>query len=678
MADHYISEPMLEMYIFETTQLAEQLEQIILTSEKTGFSQDIVNEVFRIMHTIKGSSAMMLFDNVSTLAHAMEDTFFFLREGKPENVDHLRLADLLLLGVDFIKNETEKITSGLEADGDSGELKDNFEGYLADLKEMNSVAVPSAAKPQNEQKYYVSSQKTAPGLQLYKAAIYFDDGCMMENIRAYTVVHGLKEFAEDIQYFPEDIIENESSAELIQQEGFTVTFTAKQGEQEIREYLAQTIFLKDFTLEVLENQPQTVKERPLIHDKAIKTIHLGEQEDKEQTAAPQSMVSVHVAKLDRLMDIMGELVIAEAMVTQNPDLKDLELDNFQKAARQLGKIISELQDTVMSVRMVPLATTFLKLQRVVRDMCKKLGKEVELELIGENTEVDKNITERISDPLMHLIRNAIDHGIETTEDRIAAGKKAIGKITLEAKNAGSDVLIIIRDDGRGLDRDKILARALANGLVHKDPSELSDKEVYSYIFLPGFSTKEKVTEFSGRGVGMDVVTQNINNVGGTVLVDSICGKGSTITLKIPLTLAIVDGMTIRVGNAHYTLPITAIQESFRPQERDIVTDPDGNEMILVRGKCYPVLRLHRLYRVKEAETDFAEGIMIMVESEGTTLCLFADELIGEQQVVVKALPDYIKSLKQVKGLAGCTLLGDGSISLILDVGGMMQMGYGSP
>ena len=275
---------------------------------------------------------------------------------------------------------------------------------------------------------------------------------------------------------------------------------------------------------------------------------------------------------------------------------------------------------------------------------------------------------------MHLIRNAIDHGIEPPAERLAKGKPSIGKITLEAKNAGSDVLIIIRDDGRGLDKMKILARAFENGLINNADREFSDKEVYSYIFLPGFSTKEKVTEFSGRGVGMDVVTQNISSIGGTVLVDSSSGHGTAITLKIPLTLAIVDGMTIRVGAARYTLPITAIRESFRPKLRDMITDPDGNEMIMVRGNCYPVLRLHRLFSVSDAVTDFSEGIMIMVESDSQAFCLFSDELIGEQQVVVKALPAYIKLLKPTHGLAGCTLLGDGSISLILDVGRILQ-GY---
>ena len=401
------------------------------------------------------------------------------------------------------------------------------------------------------------------------------------------------------------------------------------------------------------------------------------KEKEVHSAGHQRMISVSVDKLDTLMDLVGELVISEAMVTQNPDLRGLSLDSFSKSARQLKKITGELQDMVMSIRMVPLTATFQKMHRLVRDMSKKLGKDVQLELIGEETEVDKNIIEHVSDPLMHLIRNSIDHGIEPCEARTAAGKPPWGRLRLEAKNAGGDVFIVIKDDGRGLNKAKILERARDNGLIHKAENELTDKDIHSFIFAPGFSTKEKVTEFSGRGVGMDVVTKNINSVGGLVLIDSTLGIGTTISLKIPLTLAIIDGMTISVGDARYTIPITAIKESFKPKEKDVIVDPDGNEMIMVRGECHPILRLHKGFKAATQITSFAQGIMVIVENEGDILCLFADQLLGEQQVVVKALPHYIRSCRRLEGLAGCTLLGDGSISLILDIGGLMNFEYSS-
>jgi two-component system chemotaxis sensor kinase CheA len=243
---------------------------------------------------------------------------------------------------------------------------------------------------------------------------------------------------------------------------------------------------------------------------------------------------------------------------------------------------------------------------------------------------------------------------------------------LEAKNAGGDVLIIIKDDGKGIDKETVLDKAEEHGLLSKPREEMLDKEIFNLIFLPGFSTKEKVSEFSGRGVGMDVVTKNIEMIGGSICMESTFGKGTVITLKLPLTLAIIDGMNIKVGNAHYTIPTISIKEFFRPEERNIIKDTDDHEMIMVRGECYPIIRLHKVYRVRNAKTEFEEGIIIMVEQDDKTVCIFADELLGQQQVVVKALPEYISRIKKIEGLTGCTLLGDGNISLIIDIAGLIN------
>ena len=688
MADNFSTEPMLEMYIFETTQLVEQLEQVVIASEKTGkFSDKDINEIFRVMHTVKGSSAMMLFDGIATLAHSLEDVFAYIRETKTAQYDCARLSDLVLESIDFIKSELNKIIADSKADGDPAGHIDATTAYLAALKECAPVGAASEQKPApaTKQQYYISQDKAAKAknMNFFRATVFFQDGCEMENVRAYTIIHNLKEISEEIHFIPENILEDDTTAEIIRDQGFQVFFASEQSYDEMKAFFDNTIFLEKLELVKIDNKaPETVlpeKRQIVLEEPAIKIPlpeeHSEERERDTSGVGHQSIISVNIDKLDKLMDLVGELVIAEAMVTQNPDLRGLDLENFSKAARQLEKITGELQDTVMSIRMVPLKNTFHKMHRIVRDMCKKLGKDVQLELLGEDTEVDKNIIEHISDPLMHLIRNAIDHGIEPGEERAANGKPVAGKIILEARNAGSDVLILIKDDGRGLNREKILKRARENGLIHKPESDLTDREINSFIFAPGFSTKDKVTEFSGRGVGMDVVTKNINSVGGLVLVDTVAGAGTTVTLKIPLTLAIIEGMTIGVGNARYTLPITSIRDSFRPQYKDIIADPDGNEMIMVRGRCYPVLRIHRAFNVATDIMDFINGIIIMVENENQTLCLFADELIGEQQVVVKALPPYIKNIRKVQGLAGCTLLGDGSISLILDIGGMMNMGY---
>ncbi len=666
---------MLEMYLFETSQNVEQLEQCILDSEKQScYSQATINEIFRIMHTIKGSSAMMLFNNIAVLAHSMEDLFYFIREHNPKNVDYDQLSSFILEGVDFTRAELQKISSQSNADGNASELIERIKAFLSELKQDNQLPTetekPATVQPAH---YYIPPDQEGARLSsnIFKAKIYFTDGCEMENIRAFTVIHHLKDIAKEVYHLPEDIIESEESIQQIRQEGFVVFMKTDQSYAEINEFLNQTIFLKSLELTQLDSDEEL--KRFYRKDKLVletSPVQVPKLQPESSSAINQSMISVNIAKLDKLMDLVSELVIAESMVTQNPDLKEMELENFKKAAHQLHKITNELQDTVMSVRMVPLAGTFHKMQRIVRDMSKKLEKEVQLELIGEETEVDKNIIEHISDPLMHLVRNAVDHGLETISERKRNNKSEIGTITLEAKNAGSDVLILVKDDGKGLNKDKILSRARECDLLTKPESEMSEREIFNLIFLPGFSTKDKVTEFSGRGVGMDVVTKNIEEVGGTVSVDSKEGNGSIISLKIPLTLAIIDGMNIKVGNSNYTIPIGTIRESFRPQQSNLIKDPDGNEMIMMRGQCYPILRLHEVYNVKTKVTNFTDGIFVMVEQEDKIFCIFADELIGQQQVVIKSLPGYIKKGGVVKGLAGCTLLGEGSISLILDIAGL--------
>ncbi len=682
ISDISTNEPMLDIFIFETVKQIEQLEQLIISNEKFScYSQDSINNIFRIMHTIKGSSAMMLFDNIATLSHTIEDLFYFLREEKPPEMDCSVLSDLVLEGIDFIRVEVEKIKSGSKADGDATKLLERIKDFLSILKGNREPAnVPEEGRQARNMhnQYYISKDKKVDieGKNVFKAVLSFEEGSEMENIRAYSVVHNLRDAARELRYIPEDIVSSDESAEIIRREGFVLYIKTDLSYEEINDLLMQTTFLEKLVLNKLEDN-EAIREfssekRIVLEDSEIEAPKL-QKEEAIVSSGPQKLISVNVSKLDKLMDLVGEMVIAEAMVTQNPDLNGQELHNFQKAARQLKKITSELQDMVMSVRMLPISATFQKMQRIVRDMCRKLDKEVELELVGEETEVDKNIIEHISDPLMHLIRNSIDHGIETPEERLKKGKPAAGTITLEAQNAGSDVLITVKDDGKGLNREKILARAKEHGLLYKPENEMADKEIYSLIFLPGFSTKENVSEFSGRGVGMDVVVKNIETVGGTVSVESAQGNGTTVSLKIPLTLAIIDGMSIRVGKAMYTIPTISIKESFRADVRNLIKDPDGNEMIMVRGQCYSILRLHEHFRVTAKTTNIPEGILVMVENGDDSICIFADELVGEQQVVVKALPYYIRNIRKIRGLAGCTLLGDGSISLILDIAGLIEV-----
>ncbi len=760
------NDPVMDMFVFETFQLVDQLEQLVLQSEKANtFDTAEINEIFRIMHTIKGSAAMMLFNNISAIAHAMEDLFFNLRETELLEMNYSKLCDLVLGGIDFIKVETAKIKAGQDADGIPDQLLDNIHEYLTSLKPGEESANLEESPPATIQLDICVEENC------YKAVIFFEDDCEMENMRAFNVIHKIEDIATLIQYFPDDITENDDSSLVIRESGFEVEFATHRRKEEIENFFLGLAFVKSIEIfelagdqeekvnytegngyktviffeddcgmenmrafniihkiediarltryfpdDITENDDSSLVIREtgfevdyitsrsreeiekfflgLAFVKSIEILEVAEEREEKVkgssavvesnnseiagkdtvvnsiAAKKQSIISVQLNKLDKLLDLVGELVISEAMVTKNPDLSSIQdLENFSKAARQHHKVINELQDIVMSIRMVPLAGTFQKMNRIVRDMCKKLNKQVELVIAGEETEVDKNIIEHLSDPIMHLIRNAIDHGIEPVEERIASGKPAVGKIHLEAKNEGGDVWITIRDDGGGLNREKILQRALEHGLVNKMETELSDQEIYGFILLPGFSTKQEVTEFSGRGVGMDVVAQNLEEIGGLVNVDSKPDIGTTISLKIPLTLAIIDGMGISVGKSIYIVPITSIRESFKAKENEVFMDPDGMEMIMVRGECLPILRLHKIYKIETPVREIHNGIIMIVENDNRSVCLFADELIGEQQVVVKALPRY---LKKVKGIGGCTLLGDGRSSLILDIAGVVN------
>ncbi len=383
---------------------------------------------------------------------------------------------------------------------------------------------------------------------------------------------------------------------------------------------------------------------------------------KSSTPLKQADIRVSIDKIDQLINLVGELVISEAMVTHNPDLASLESERFVKSVRQLNKNVRDLQEVAMSMRMLPISGTFRKMIRVVHDVSRKVGKNVELKLAGEETEVDRTIVEKIADPLLHIIRNAVDHGIDTPEERITAGKPEMGSLLLEAKHSGNEIWITVSDDGRGLHREKILSRAKERGLI--DPgAEPLDSEVWKMIFLPGFSTAEAVTDFSGRGVGMDVVKRNIEKLHGRIDVTSTTGKGSHFILRIPLTLAIIEGMLVRVGGVIYVIPIVGTRESLQPKQETITTT-NGMEVVRIRDELIPVVRLHDLHQLQPDSMDLTDGIVIVIEDEESRVCLFVDEVVGERQVVVKGLPQYFG---EVPHLAGCTILGDGDISLILDL-----------
>lgn len=712
MAEDFNTESMLDVYLFENQQLLEQLQEMVLEQKDADcFDEDSINEIFRTMHTIKGSSGIMMFDNVTTIAHKLEDVFYYLRESHPDNVPHLELVEHVLEVEDFISNEMDKIQNGDQADGDPAEIIERLDKFLKKIKggaEDEEPEPPKKAEPESKQ-FYIAPVASSDS-RFYKIYITFFPGTEMANLHAYKAVYALKEIAEDLLYAPEDIISNEESGEAILKDGFRILLQSQCSVDDIHSLVSVGYdiekvdivecdaeeFMRGFASDDSEMQIDLDSSVAVIESKAQEGKDKDEKEEKpaakpgdfvikpKEAGKPKKLakdkaktekaafISVNVSKMDELMDLIGELVISESVVLQNPDLKvpGLNLDSFHKAASQMTKISTDLQNVIMSMRMVPLTNTFQKMNRIVFDVSRKLGKDIEFEMIGEHTEVDKNIIEHISDPLMHLVRNALDHGIESNEERAQLGKKEKGKVTLSAKTEAGKVWISVQDNGKGLDRSKLLAKARKQGLLDdgKPDSAYTDKEAYQLITLPGFSTKEQVTEYSGRGVGMDVVVQNIQSVGGTLEIESTPGEGSIMSLKIPLTLAIIDGIVISTGNSSFVVETGVIKQFIRVKEDMLIHEPNGDEYIMIRGECLPVIRLGRRYGLQNYQEAVEDGMMVILEVDDKKISLLVDKLIGEQEIVVKPIPSYIK---KVRGLSGCTQLGDGSIALILDPGGLV-------
>jgi two-component system chemotaxis sensor kinase CheA len=376
-----------------------------------------------------------------------------------------------------------------------------------------------------------------------------------------------------------------------------------------------------------------------------------------------TVVKVDTGKLDYLVDMAGEMVIAESLVRHDDEVSRIKNPLLHRKIAHLTRITAELQKTAMSMRLVPIGPVFRRMARLVRDLSRQFGKQVEMETQGDDIELDRTIVEELADPLMHMVRNALDHGIEPPADRIAAGKPGAARLLLKAHHRAGQVVIEITDDGRGLNRDKIVEKAMQRGLI-SDGAGMSDNEVFNLIFEPGFSTAAQVTNVSGRGVGMDVVRRHIEKLRGRIEIRSTLGQGATFLLKLPLTLAIIDGLVVGVGKERYIVPLFAVREMFRPTAETIWTVQGRNEMALVRGSLLPVVRLYKAFRVEARHEDPLQGVLVVAEVEGQRFCVLVDELIGKQEVVIKSLGETFSS---VTGVAGGAILGDGRVGLILDL-----------
>ncbi len=700
----------LEEFVLESREHFENIENDILqlSRQKDSPDRELVDKIFRAIHTVKGCAAFLQLERIGELSHITETLLSAMRTDEIRPDPDVIIA--LLAATDMLNTMLEDVqnSNNFDISGIHGQISALFQNRSAEMKFQHSPDKEkpgeadtgkynypedshgefSAEKKEREQYLpeawnllekagqYLIECLEYPEAKGGKLAAAFR---LLRDFNGRSAIAGLKDF-EHLGRKMETAIESfrQNSAAW----GPSQTQLLLKGINLLRDSLAG--IAENTKSENILNFDDYIKELEQIHpDSHVETRRPripaennedSEKPDSKEGASPQISdrqgIRVAPEKLDMLVNLLGELVIAESMVTNNPDLAGFELENFGRSAQNLRRVISDLQDVAMSIRMIPLSNIFRKTVRLVHDLSQRMGKEIKLELIGEETEVDKTVSDYVTDPLLHIIRNCADHGIESPEERKAAGKPQFGTITVEAKHEGGEIIIRVSDDGRGLNREKILARGLETGLLGKEEKIFSDHDIFRLIFEPGFSTAETVTQVSGRGVGLDVARRNLEKLKGRTDIRSVPGKGTTLILCIPLTLAVIEGMLIRVGSAIYTVPMLSIRDAFRPASEQITNTMEGQEIVRIREELIPVIRLHRFYKIVPDQTELDKGILITVMSGDRTICLFADQIIGHHQTVIKGLPGYVAS---ARGISGCTILDNGEVSLILDVGNIIDI-----
>ena len=647
---------MLEVFTFETNAFLEDIEKILMECEQDD-SEIIkyVPEIFRIMHTIKSSAAMMSYDNISKMAHAIEDLFFYIRENNPKQVDKASLIDIVLDCVDFIRRNMQP---------DAAEDPTEKMAYVK--KMLEKIKNPSVAQEKKQPAQEPSGKERSAEDQTsvadcYRAHITFKPNCQMMALRAFEIENKLVKIAQKVIAMPPD---DDPECEVkIQREGLVLEVFSDKSQGEIRQIIEKSPFVQSITDSQNAEETQKQTSEPEAEKKTPEKPDKDPQMYKERRSDHFSsgMINVAVSRLDHMVDLAGEMVIAEMGLRHAYDNNDQEGIDLQSVT--LAKMILQMQEAALATRMVTLSETFHKLNRIVRDIVRKLDKDVEFIASGEDTEVDRAVVENILSPLMHIVRNAMDHGIEPEQERIAKGKAPQGRVELTASAEGRNVVITITDDGKGFDKEKILEKALASGIVTvQRAQEMTDEEINALIFLPGFSTNQEVTELSGRGVGMDVVNENMKKINGKVGAYSEKDKGTKIVLEIPLTMAIVDALIIKAGEQSCALPISGVKEIFESGTRDI-RNVNGDDVVLVGENCYKIIRMDDFFGIP-SNTTYQEGIMLLVNSNAGNFVIFADQVQEHRSIVVKPIPVIFGG---IQGISGCTILGDGRINLILDL-----------
>ena len=631
-----------ETFFLESEEHAAAMESGLLALEHASDKQSILNEIFRAAHSIKGASGTFGFDEVFRFTHTLENLLDQMRAGTLFPTAERTTS--LLRSVDLLRELLQAARTGSPiANG-------------AELQRLIGLLEPAAATAEGRPKACAEPAGKvfhicfAPSRDLFRQGM--DPVLVLRSLERIGVITG-REL--DVQSIPRLDDLDPENCHLC----WTLRLETHESEEAIRDVFA---FVEDGA--VIEITPERKEsDRPAA---AAQPVAAGGASKPRES----SSIRVSTDKVDRLIDLVGELVIAQSMAAQILNGFTLrQLSDLQSAFTNMERYTRELQERVMSVRMVPVGAVFSRFPRLVRDLAAATDKDILLEMSGEETELDKLVVERMSDPLTHLVRNAIDHGIETPAARRAAGKPERGTVWLRAYHQGGNVIIEVADDGRGLDLQRIREKAIERGLAGAQEA-IEEGQLRMMIFHAGFSTAQSVSEISGRGVGLDVVKSEVKALGGTVAVESTPGAGMRVRIKLPLTLAILDGLLLKVGCETYVLPLIQILESIRPRQEQLSRLAGRGEVVVVRGEPVPLLRLHRLFGVATAITDPSNGLVVLVEQQGRRMALLVDELLGQQQVVIKSLETHYQ---KVDGVAGATILGDGQPALIVDVAGLAQL-----
>ncbi|MGR3292831.1 MAG: chemotaxis protein CheW [Candidatus Scalindua sp.] len=658
-------------FLSEVLDHLEESESNILSIEDEACDYEVINAIFRSIHSIKGSAGFLGLTDMQRLSHELEALLDKARKGEItitqeiidislSAIDTLRkLRDNLAIRVDIeLGKITDSDTSPKEQPVDIQPFVDRITSILDEggkSEEEEPASQSEIDNPEQDDDFWAKDD-AGPSEEGFLGEILLDEGTITQEQLDKALEEG-----------------NKKIGEILVDDGVTTPDKIEKAlteQKPIGEILAEKGVITEPQLDnALKQQGKKVGER-LVEIGATTTDSIDsalESQQAQRSMKVQSRtVKVDTGKLDNLFDLVGELVIANTLICG--EMESVNNNGTSKNLSQLTKITKDIQDQVMSMRMVTLKQTFQKMSRLVRDVSQRSGKKVKLIISGEETELDKNVIEQIADPLVHILRNSVDHGIESEEDRIAKGKPKEGSVTLSAFHRGGNIVIEIKDDGKGLQKEKILQKAIDKGLVSNQAS-MTDNQIYNLIFAPGLSTADKVTNISGRGVGMDVVKKNIEKLRGKVDVTSQEGVGSTFTIKLPLTLAIIDGIVVNVGNTKYIIPTVSIQESLQPKKEEISTVKNQGEVVNIRGSLLSLVRLHKLYNIETTKTIPWESIVVVVEGAEGKYGVLVDELLGQQQVVIKSLGDRFKN---VKGISGSAILGDGKVGLILDVTGVRE------